>query len=56
VSEINVKAMLQLKANRDYLSFQEYMTLRGQVMAGEHEAAMRGLKTILDRRAKEWCQ
>lgn len=38
-----------LKDNRRHLTRQQYKTLRGQVLAGNPEAALKGLKTIFDR-------
>lgn len=38
-----------LKAHSDHLTKQQYKTLRGQVLAGDRDAAMRGLQTILGR-------
>lgn len=48
--EIDFKALMHLKAARDRLSVQEYKTLRGQVLAGDGDAAMRGLRKVLNRR------
>ena len=38
-----------LKAHSEHLTKQQYKTLRGQVLAGDRDAAMRGLQTILGR-------
>ena len=46
---IDTKALIQLKATRDRLSPQQYKTLRGQVLAGDSDGAMRGLRKILRR-------
>lgn len=40
-------AMIRLKAARNQLSAQQYRTLRGQVLAGDHDAAMKGLRKLL---------
>lgn len=48
---INTTALIQIKACRDRLSFQQYKTLRGQVLAGDADGALRGLRTILTREA-----
>ena len=44
-SEIN--ALIRLKAIRHRLTAQQYKTLRGQILAGDAEGAMKGLKKIL---------
>lgn len=46
---INQKAIIQLKACRGKLTHQQYKTMRGQVLAGDDEGAMRGLQKILNR-------
>ena len=50
--EIDVNAMMFLKAYRLQLTTQQYKTLRGQVLAGESAAAMKGLKRILEQKRK----
>ena len=52
MKEINTDALLKLKAYRPKLTSQQYRTLRGQVLAGDHEGAMRGLEKLLARRAR----
>lgn len=42
-----------LKMYRHLLTRQELQTLRGQAMAGQYEAASRGLATILMRKEAE---
>ena len=49
MQQLNVKALIQLKATRDRLTVQQYKTLRGQVFAGDADGAMRGLRKILER-------
>lgn len=49
MKNIDVKAMIQLKACRGHLTYQQYKTLRGQVRAGDADGAMRGLQKILNR-------
>nr|DAZ50335.1 MAG TPA: hypothetical protein [Caudoviricetes sp.] len=44
---IDAKALIQLKATRHRLTAQQYRTLRGQVLAGEPDAAMKGLRKLL---------
>ena len=48
---IDPKALIQIKACRDRLTAQQYRTLRGQVLAGNSEGAMRGLRNILRQKA-----
>lgn len=45
--EINAAALIQIKGARAHLTAQQYKTLRGQVLAGEDEAALKGLRKIL---------
>lgn len=49
LNPINPTAVTVLKACRDLLTPQQYRTLRGQVLAGEDGAAMKGLSKILRR-------
>ena len=51
MQKIDVKALIQLKATKDRLSKQQYKTLRGQVLAGDPDGAMKGLRKIIQRRA-----
>lgn len=41
------KALIQIKACRDKLTKQQYKTLKGQVLAGDPDAALKGLRRIL---------
>lgn len=50
--EIDVNAMMFLRAYRLQLTMQQYKTLRGQVLAGDAVGAMKGLKRILERKSK----
>lgn len=52
VKPIDTKAFIQLKACRDRLTAQQYRTLRGQVLAGDGDGALKGLRTILTREAR----
>ena len=45
--DINVGALLRLKGARHRLTAQQYRTLRGQVLAGDPDGAMRGLRKLL---------
>ena len=49
LKQINPVALLALKANRPLLTEQQYRTLRGQVLAGNDEGAMKGLRKIIRR-------
>lgn len=44
---IDTRALIQIKACRDRLTVQQYRTLRGQVLAGDGDAALRGLRKLL---------
>lgn len=46
---IDVKALIQIKGARPRLTAQQYRTLRGQVLAGDPDGAMRGLRKLLQR-------
>ena len=47
MKQIDVKALMQVKAYKDRLTPQAYRTLRGQVLAGDGDGAMRGLRRLL---------
>jgi hypothetical protein len=47
MKEINVGALIRLKGARHRLTAQQYRTLRGQVLAGDPDGAMRGLRKLL---------
>ena len=49
MQQIDPQALIQLKAHRNRLTAQQYKTLRGQVLAGNTDAAMKGLRKILRR-------
>ena len=49
MKEIDVNAVCRLKAYRRVLTHQQYQTLKGQILAGDHTGAMRGLDSILQR-------
>ena len=44
---IDAKALIQVKGARPRLTVQQYRTLRGQVLAGDPDGAMRGLRKLL---------
>lgn len=47
MNKIDFKALMQVKACRDRLTAQQYRTLRGQVLAGDGEGAMKGLRRLM---------
>ena len=51
IKAVNAEALIRLKAYTNQLSPQQYRTLRGQVLAGDAEGAMHGLRKILRRKA-----
>ena len=52
IKHIDPRVIMTLKAYRHRLTRQQYATLRGQALAGDGAAAMKGLKKILERGAK----
>ena len=48
---VNQKALAKLNAVRGKLSRQQIKTIRGQILSGNDEAAMKGLDTILGRQS-----
>ena len=49
VKESDKNALTALKVHRHHLTRQQYTTLRGQVLAGEPDVAMRGLRRLLQK-------
>lgn len=47
MQKIDFNALIQVKACRDRLTAQQYSTLRGQVLAGDAEGAMKGLRRLM---------
>lgn len=47
---VSYTALGQLNAYRRRLTPQQYKTLRGQILAGNTDGAMRGLQKLLERR------
>lgn len=47
MKQIDVKALIQIKGARSHLTYQQYRTLRGQVLAGDADGALKGLRKIL---------
>lgn len=50
--KIDTGALMILRNTNHRLSKQQYKTLRGQVLAGDPDGAMKGLRNILQRRAE----
>lgn len=44
---INPYALAKLKAARHRLNCKQYTTIRGQILAGDADGAMKGLKRLL---------
>lgn len=47
MKQIDFRALMHVKACRDRLTSQQYKTLRGQVLAGDGDGAMKGLRKLL---------
>ncbi len=47
MSQINYKALIQIKATRHLLTKQQYRTLKGQILAGDADGALKGLRRLL---------
>lgn len=47
MKEVNVGALIRVKHARHLLTYRQYYTLRGQVLAGDADGAMRGLRKLL---------
>lgn len=52
IKPINAEVLLKLKAYRTMLTEQQYKVLRGQVLAGDADGAMKGLKKLQRRVTK----
>lgn len=48
MKEVNVGALIRIKHARHLLTSNQYYTLRGQVLSGNPEGAMRGLRKLLE--------
>lgn len=50
---INIQAMRYLKRARPALTLQQFRTIKGQILAGDADGAMRGLERVLrEKRAR----
>ena len=47
MQKFDVRAAINLKACRDRLTKQQYKTLKGQILAGDSDGAMKGLRKLL---------
>ncbi len=52
MERFDVRAAMNLKACRDRLTRQQYKTLKGQILAGDSDGAMRGLRKLLMKNAR----
>lgn len=50
INPINIQALKELKRARQYLTPQQYRTIKGQILAGQTVQAMKGLWRLLQRR------
>lgn len=48
---VDNKALGRLLANKNKLTRQQYKTLKGQILAGNAEGAMRGLEKLVNQKA-----
>ena len=48
---VDNKALGRLLASKRFLSRQQYKTIKGQILAGNSEGAMRGLDRVLKERS-----
>lgn len=53
MQRVDVKALIQLKGCKDRLPRQTYKTIRGQILAGDSEGAMKGLRRLLSKETNE---
>lgn len=55
MKQIDYSVLIQLKAcyQERRLTKQQYRTLRGQALSGDGEAALKGLRTILERSVQQ---
>ena len=47
MQRIDVNALIQVKACKERLTPQQYRTIRGQVLAGDGDGALKGLRRLL---------
>lgn len=51
-NNIDTGALMLLKNTKHRLTKQQYKTLRGQILAGDADGAIKGLRNILQRRSE----
>lgn len=51
-NNIDTGALMLLKNTKHRLTKQQYKTIRGQILAGDPEGAIKGLRNVLQRRAE----
>lgn len=56
MKQIDFKALMQVKACMNRLTPQQYKTIKGQVLSGDPDGAMKGLRRILRRNGEKPCQ
>lgn len=49
MQKIDFKALMHVEACKNRLTRQQYRTLRGQVLAGDGDAALQGLRKLLSK-------
>ena len=47
--DVDIRAMKLLKHHKARLNRQQYRTIRGQILAGDGEAAIKGMERLLGR-------
>lgn len=47
MQRIDMKAMMQLQACKKRLTRQQHSTIKGQILAGDSEGAMKGLRRLM---------
>lgn len=50
MQKIDFNALMQVKACKDRLTAQQYRTIRGQVLAGDPDGALKGLRRLLSQK------
>ena len=51
-NNIDTGALMLLRNTKHRLTKQQYKTIRGQILAGDPDGAIKGLRNILQRRAE----
>jgi hypothetical protein len=53
MQHIDARALIQIKGARQHLTAQQYRTLKGQVLAGNPDGAMKGLRKIMQQKGRQ---